>query len=165
MPQAKEEQSIELDDNQAEQKQLILFVDDNKDIITYAQSCLAPVYRVITGFNGKEALDKALKHVPDLIITDVMMPEMDGIEFTRKIKTSEITRHIPVIILSARTATESQQEGFVEGATDYITKPFSMSLLELKIKNILADRSIIQSKYKKRAFVSIDRNNLRLGGR
>jgi len=100
------------------------------------------------GKNGQEGFDLALKHMPDLIITDVMMPEIDGIELTRKIKKNEITRHIAVILLSARSAIESQREAIGEGAIDYITKPFKIDLLQLKIRSILADREMLHAKYK-----------------
>lgn len=136
---------------------LLLFVDDNADIVTYVKLNLSSAYNILVGTNGREGLDLALKHLPDLIITDVMMPEMDGIELTRALKNNDITRHIPIVLLTARTAAEAQHEALTEGATDYITKPFSIQLLELKIRNILADRKILQDKNKKNIFApSVD---------
>lgn len=136
---------------------LLLFIDDNADIVTYVRMNLSTTYNIIVGTNGREGFDLALKHLPDLIITDVMMPEMDGIELTRALKTNEITRHIPIVLLTARTASEAQYEALTEGATDYITKPFNIQLLELKIRNILADRKILQDKNKKAIFApSVD---------
>jgi len=127
---------------------VILFVDDNPDISSYVKMNLEKIYKIYIGKNGQEGFDLALKHMPDLIITDVMMPEIDGIELTRKIKKNEITRHIPVILLSARSAIESQREAIGEGAIDYITKPFKIDLLQLKIRSILADREMLHAKYK-----------------
>lgn len=136
------------DENLSGRRYVILFVDDNADISTYFKINMDSIYQVHIGHNGQEGFELAQKYLPDLIITDVMMPVMDGIEMTRKIKNNEITRHIPVILLSARSASESQREALEEGATDYITKPFSMDILQLKIRSILADREIIQAKYR-----------------
>ena len=145
------EQEAEIEDVEGkalDHRYVILFVDDNADISSYFKINMEQIYQVHIGHNGQEGFELAQKYLPDLIITDVMMPVMDGIEMTRKIKNNEITRHIPVILLSARSASESQREALEEGATDYITKPFSMDILQLKIRSILADREIIQAKYR-----------------
>ncbi|MFA9392770.1 MAG: two-component regulator propeller domain-containing protein [Prolixibacteraceae bacterium] len=142
------------ENNEASNQKIILFVDDNPEITSYVKDNLSKTYRILIGHNGEEGITLALKYIPDIIITDVMMPVMDGIEFTRHIKSNKITSHIPLIILSARTANETKVEGYVEGASDYITKPFSMNLLELKIKNVLADRIVLQEKIKQSLFTS-----------
>ncbi len=116
---------------------LILIVDDNPDVVTYITSCLESQYRVDKAENGKLGLDKAIKLMPDLIISDIMMPEMDGIEFCSKLKSDLETSHIPVILLTARSSDENIVEGFETGADDYITKPFNSEILKARVHNLL----------------------------
>jgi ligand-binding sensor domain-containing protein/signal transduction histidine kinase/DNA-binding NarL/FixJ family response regulator len=127
----------------------VLLVDDNIEIRHCIRTILSPYYTIHEASNGMEACTLAKRTIPDLIISDIAMPEMDGLEFTRHIKDDERTQHIPVILLTARDTTEHHVEGIDEGADDYITKPFHSRLLLLKIRNLLAVRETLKEKYKK----------------
>ena len=122
-------------------------MEDEIEIKAYLKSELSDEYKVETCNNGKEAYDLILRDTPDLVISDVMMPEMDGIEFTRKLKEDINTSHIPVILLTAKSSLENQMEGLENGADDYITKPFSTTYLKAKIENILRARKKLQEYY------------------
>jgi signal transduction histidine kinase/DNA-binding response OmpR family regulator len=115
----------------------LLIVEDNDDFRSFLQSCLINQYNVIMAANGKEALEQLEQHEISLIISDVMMPVMDGITLCQKVKTDLRFSHIPFIILTARAAEEHQVEGFQEGADDYITKPFNLDILMLRIDRLL----------------------------
>lgn len=115
----------------------ILFVDDNKDMLQFMSDSLSRDYRVLLAGNGVEALDVIEKEDVDLVISDVMMPEMDGIELCKRLKGDIRFSHIPIILLTAKSSEEHQLEGLNVGACDYVTKPFNMRILKLKIKNIV----------------------------
>ena len=125
----------------------LLIVDDNADMRAYIKSELIGEYQIIEAVNGAEGFEKALEHNPELIISDVMMPVTDGIEFCNNIKTNELTSHLPVILLTARNTEKSAIEGFAIGADDYITKPFSAAVLKSRIKNILQTRAMLRQIY------------------
>jgi signal transduction histidine kinase/ligand-binding sensor domain-containing protein/DNA-binding response OmpR family regulator len=118
-------------------KALILVVEDNYDLREFIITHLYDKYNVIEAGDGKTALEAARIHNPDLIISDIMMPVMDGLDLCTRIKTSIDTSHIPVILLTARDSVENQIEGLETGADDYIPKPFNMVLLEARIKNLI----------------------------
>ena len=118
----------------------VLIVDDNADIRTYLRSILQSKYRVLEAEDGKSGLDLAREHVPDLIVSDVMMPVMNGLEFCQEVKKDLISSHIPVILLTARALEKHQIEGYESGADAYITKPFSPELLLARIDNLLQSR-------------------------
>ncbi|KAA3662024.1 MAG: response regulator [Calditrichaeota bacterium] len=120
---------------------LLLVIDDNPDIIEFIKSCFEGVYRIAEAADGKAGYAQAISHMPDLIISDVMMPEMDGIEFCEKIKGDLRTSHIPVILLTAKSSEENVMEGFETGADYYITKPFSEKLLQVRVRNLLQSRA------------------------
>jgi len=122
-------------------KAVLLFVDDDRDLCLYILNVLSRSFHVITAYDGLEGWEKALKHSPDLIISDVMMPELDGLELCTRLKNDLNTSHIPVILLSARAETESYFEGYGTGADDYIAKPFHLDLLELKVKSLMENRN------------------------
>lgn len=126
---------------------LLLIVEDNPEIRTYIQQIFANDYRLITAENGLEGLDKAKKELPDLIISDVMMPEMDGITFCGKLKTDIEISHIPILLLTARTASLFKIEGLKTGADDYITKPFNPEELRLRVRNIIQSRQDARNKF------------------
>ncbi|HEY3402482.1 MAG TPA: two-component regulator propeller domain-containing protein, partial [Ohtaekwangia sp.] len=119
------------------EKNTILLIDDSRDFRSYLRDNLRNQYAILEAPNGKQGLDIAIKHLPELIVCDVMMPEMDGVELCRRIKSDSRTSHIAVILLTARTAMEQKIEGFQSGADDYITKPFSFEILESRIENLI----------------------------
>ena len=125
----------------------ILIVEDNADVRGYLNKLFSPQYQIHEAINGVEGWDKALKLTPDLIISDIMMPEMDGIDFCKKSKTSIETSHIPFILLTARASSIYRAEGFETGADDYITKPFDSELLKLRVKNLITSRKRLREKF------------------
>jgi DNA-binding response OmpR family regulator len=128
---------------------ILLVADDNSDIRSFIKYHFEPAYKVIESINGQDAWEKSLNIVPDIIVADIMMPIMDGFELCRKIKKDERTSHIPVIILTALTSKEKQITGIDEGADDYVTKPFDISLLKAKIDNILSIRKALRERFNK----------------
>lgn len=125
---------------QDEDAPTVLIVDDNADIRTYLRSILQGQYRVLEAEDGKRGLELAREQVPDLIVSDVMMPVMNGLEFCQQVKKDVISSHIPVILLTARALEKQQIEGYESGADAYITKPFSPELLLARIDNLLQSR-------------------------
>ena len=128
---------VATDDND---KPEVLVIDDNDDVRTYVRTLLKDHCHVTEARDGKSGLALARKTVPDLVVCDVMMPVMDGLEFTRQLKADTATSHIPVILLTARTLDEQQAEGYATGADSYITKPFSGKVLLTRIDNLLSSR-------------------------
>lgn len=126
---------------------LLLIVEDNPDIRLFIKHHFEPEYFLYEARNGKEGWDKTLEVIPDAIIADIMMPEMDGKEFCRKVKRDERTSHIPIIILTALSSPENQKAGIDAGADDYVTKPFDVSLLKARIDNILSIRKSLRERY------------------
>lgn len=121
-------------------KPLILIVEDNQDIREYIRSSFEDRYEVITAVNGKEGWEIAQNQIPNIIISDIMMPIMDGIELCRHIKEDMRTSHIPIILLTAKDTLQDKEEGYAAGADSFITKPFSARLLNSRINNILENR-------------------------
>lgn len=115
---------------------LLLLVDDNPEMLAFVKDTLKSSYNITTASNGMEAIKIARTQIPDLIVTDVMMPEMDGYQLCEALKKDQKTSHIPVIMLTAKASPNSELRGFKMGAIHYITKPFNPSLLEIRIKNI-----------------------------
>ena len=136
----------EAEDNNS--KELMLLVEDNQELRVFLRSIFSPIYRVIEAADGVEGRDKALKYLPDIIISDVMMPEKDGIEMTRELRADMTTSHIPIILLTAKTTIESKLEGLEYGADDYITKPFSATYLQARVENLLMQRRKLQTFYR-----------------
>ncbi len=124
----------------------ILVIDDNKEIVDYIRECLADSYEVVVGNNGEEGFELACEKIPDLVVSDIMMPVMDGIEFCRKMKAEVKTCHIPIVLLTAKGSMQDKTEGYEAGADSYLTKPFSATLLRSRIKNIIDNRKkLVQS--------------------
>lgn len=133
----------------AKAKKNVLLVEDNEDLRFYLKENLSATYLITEAPNGKVALKYAIKHSPDLIVSDIMMPVMDGLELCKKIKNDVQTSHIPVILLTARHSRIQESEGLEIGADEYITKPFSYEILALKIKNLIKLREAVQQKFGK----------------
>ena len=118
----------------------VLVIDDDKDICSILKAELLSKYKVFTAFDGNEGMKKALNHVPDIIISDIMMPGKDGFELCRELKTNIETSHIPVILLTGKTADEDEMEGYSKGADAYISKPFDLSKLMARIDSLITNR-------------------------
>ncbi len=126
-------------------RQLVLVVEDNEAIRDYIRSSLNDKFRLLVAGDGKEGLELAQKNIPDVIISDIMMPVMDGIELCKHIKGDINTSHIPVILLTAKDSIQDKEEGYESGADSYLTKPFSAKLLISRIHNILESRKLLAS--------------------
>lgn len=138
-------QAVEAIPADAITKPLILLIEDNADMREYIKGNLQSYYRIIEAVNGREGYLRALTALPDLIISDVMMPEMNGIELCAKLKSDINARHIPIILLSARNNEENYIEGLENGADDYMVKPFVSSILHAKIQNLITLRKKIRN--------------------
>src|SRR5690606_21635543 len=147
--------SIRTDFNESIQQQeleegasKILIIEDNRDMQSFLQELMVREgYEVFLAENGKVGIEKGLEIIPDLIITDVMMPIMDGFQVVQEIKSSEKTDHIPIIALTAKASFDSKLEGLTHGADDYISKPFSSDELLLRIKNQLSLQEKLRNKF------------------
>ena len=131
------------------EKPTLLIIDDNNDIRQYERTLLQDRYIVLEAADGKEGIEIAMREVPDLVICDVMMPIMDGLEFTERLKTHVATSHIPVIMLTAKNLEEHRAEGYDHGADSYITKPFHAKVLLARIDNLLKQRCLLKNIFQK----------------
>ena len=125
----------------------ILIVEDNVELRNFLSDILSESYRVITATNGQEGLDQAREYIPDLIISDIMMPAMDGLDMVKNIKENREICHIPIILLSAKSSLDDRISGLEQGIDDYITKPFSATYLKIRIKSLLHQRKELQEIY------------------
>jgi signal transduction histidine kinase/ligand-binding sensor domain-containing protein/DNA-binding NarL/FixJ family response regulator len=132
---------------EGEEKNIVLIVEDNADVRDYIKDALGSDFLYEEASNGEQGLRKALEVIPDLIICDIMMPKMDGYQLTRILKTDERTNHIPVIILTAKSAAGNKLEGLETGADDYLIKPFDLNELKIRIHNLIKIRETLQEKY------------------
>ncbi|MFC2080510.1 response regulator, partial [Bacteroidota bacterium] len=130
-------------------RDVILIVEDNHDLRKYIARNLASSYRIIEAENGVLGLDKAIEAIPDLIVSDLMMPEMNGIELCQKLKNDQRTSHIPIIMLTARADWESKMKGLETGVDDYLIKPFSTEEFSLRIDNLIQQRRKLREHYRK----------------
>jgi len=139
--------SVKLPDQISEEKKIMLLVDDNADVRYFIKSHFQANFQVLEAANGVEGWDLALKTIPDIIISDVLMPDLDGYEFCKRIRKDERTSHIPVLLVTALGSREHEIEGLSYGADDYITKPFDLVILQTKVENILSVRQSLKQKY------------------
>ena len=125
----------------------VLLIEDDADILNYIQMELAKKYIIYTANNGKEGLNQALVHLPNIIVSDIVIPEMDGLTLCRILKTNDKTCHIPIILLTAKTSMEQQIEGLEMGADAYISKPFNLMYLETQIDKLIQLRMVLKNKF------------------
>lgn len=144
------------DSDDKTEKQQILLVEDNADVLQYLSSCLSEQYRLEFALNGQQGIDKAMEQIPDIIISDVMMPEKDGFELLQILKQDERTNHIPIILLTAKADIESKLQGLSHGADAYLAKPFHPGELLIRIQNLIKIRTNLQLRYQKSRTNEID---------
>ncbi len=135
--------------------ELILIAEDNPEMASYLRDHFKD-YKVLLASNGREALNLAMEQIPDIILSDVMMPEMDGIEFCRAVKKEYLTSHIPVVLLTAKTAVEEKIEGLETGADAYVEKPFDEEYLDVVVSNLLEQRKKLRQKFSGLTAVSLE---------
>ena len=138
---------IETDVLDTDDTPMLLLIEDNADVATYIRTCLESQYKVLWAENGQLGIDKALETIPDLIISDVMMPEKDGYEVTQFLKNDERTSHIPIVLLTAKVGVESRIAGLRRGADAYLSKPFHPEELLVRLSSLLELRKKLQKKY------------------
>jgi len=133
----------------------VLVVEDNYDVREFIKDALGNDFKIEEASNGEQGVIKAEQIIPDLIISDVMMPRMDGNELTKRLKNDEKTSHIPIILLTAKSEQQSKLEGLETGADDYLTKPFDTKELRVRINNLISIRKKLQEKYSKGDFIPV----------
>ena len=141
-------------------KPILLVVEDNADVRTYIEGIVEAEYELFEASDGEIGWLKATEHLPDIIVSDIMMPKMDGFTLCEKLKTDERTSHIPVILLTAKAASQDKIHGFETGADEYITKPFEPEELKARIKNLLAQRQRLHQHFQKHGFPGFDNSKL-----
>ena len=137
---------IDSETTESDEQTRILIIEDNRDVAYYIGSQLRPKYEIFYAINGRMALEKAQRLVPDLILTDLMMPEMDGLELCRQIRGSELLSHIPIIIITARSTNEDLIRGLEAGADAYLMKPFDSDELQVRVSKLLEQRRMLREK-------------------
>jgi signal transduction histidine kinase/ligand-binding sensor domain-containing protein/DNA-binding response OmpR family regulator len=154
IPTEGEEQIVSEDSPKRGRKKTIIIVEDNEDLRFYLKDNLKGQYHIEEANNGKEGWEKIKLLNPDLIVSDIMMPLMDGVALARKIKSETLTAHIPVILLTSMGSEEKQLEGLKAGANDYITKPFNFEILASRIRNLIAQQKLLQNRFQKQIEVN-----------
>lgn len=139
--------------SQSGDKEIILIVEDNPDVRAYMREQIENDYKVIEASNGEEGIIKAKVNIPDIIITDVMMPKIDGYKFSREIRKDEKTSHIPIIMLTAKAGLDDKIEGLETGIDAYLTKPFNAKELRVRIKNLIIQRKELRKKFRRATII------------
>ncbi|MEJ2104919.1 MAG: response regulator, partial [Ignavibacteriaceae bacterium] len=141
-------------------KPILLIVEDNSDVRNYIKDILKEDYKILEAKDGEDGWNKSIENIPDLIISDVMMPKMDGFKLCEKLKTEEKTSHIPVILLTAKASGQDKIEGFETGADEYIMKPFEPDELKARIKNLIEQRERIHNHFRNHGLFDIDEERI-----
>lgn len=142
-----EEEAVTPLPNFAEDQPLVLIIEDNKDIVSFLRASLQENYKIDVAYNGQQGIDKALDIVPDIIISDVMMPEADGYTVCKTLKADERTSHVPIILLTAKASQEDKIQGLEVGADAYLSKPFHQEELEVRLQKLIELRQQLQHRY------------------
>jgi signal transduction histidine kinase/DNA-binding response OmpR family regulator len=137
----------------ADDAPVILIVEDNEELRHFIKEGLQASYKIITAQNGEEGIKRAIQGVPDLIISDWMMPGATGIDLCNTLKKNDVTNHIPIILLTAKAEQDSRMEGLETGADDYLTKPFEMMELKVRLKNLIDQRSVLREKFSRQGIL------------
>ncbi|MBN2523111.1 MAG: tetratricopeptide repeat protein [Bacteroidales bacterium] len=143
-------QNVRHDENDGEYEKSLLIVEDNVDLLEFVGGILNEDYKILKAVDGKKGLAMAVKHIPDIIVSDIMMPVMDGIQMCKKLKNNPCTSHIPILLLTAKTDQDSMLRSFKIGADDFIIKPFSAVLLKSRIQNLVNQRRKLIEKFSQR---------------
>jgi len=141
------EETEDLDEAPDSDRPQIVFVEDNADLRAFVREELADEFHVLVAANGRQGLDLARSEIPDLVLSDIMMPEMDGLELCAALKSDDLTNHVPVILLTAKAETDSRREGLETGADDYVAKPFNVEELRIRMRNLIAQRRLLAERY------------------
>ena len=150
----KEEKINEPDSSASENQEIVLIVEDNFDVRNYICELLKTEYKVIEASDGEKGILNAKDEIPDIIITDLMMPNMDGYEFSKKIRAEENTSHIPIIMLTAKAGLDDKIEGLETGIDAYLTKPFSAKELKVRVRNLIYQRKQLRKKFSKLTIIN-----------
>ena len=142
-------------------KSVLLLVEDNTGVRNYIRDNLKEEFSVLEAVDGEDGLKKSIEQMPDLVISDIMMPKMDGIELCEKLKTDERTSHIPVILLTAKATSKDKITGYETGADDYIMKPFDIQELHARINNLIDQRKKLRKHFQQEGIFSLDKKNIR----
>ncbi|MCV9389282.1 hybrid sensor histidine kinase/response regulator transcription factor [Reichenbachiella ulvae] len=148
-----EEDQYEDENGIDESKTRVLLVEDNQELLSFLKDCFNETYHIMSASNGEEALGKVHETAPDIIISDIMMPVMDGLTFCQTLKSDINYSHIPVVLLTAKSADESKIKGVETGADAYLTKPFNLTLLQKTVENILDNRNKLKDRYRNDTFI------------
>jgi signal transduction histidine kinase/DNA-binding response OmpR family regulator len=140
----------EIEDALMVERDSVLIVEDNIEMLNFIATKMKEEFTVLTATDGQQALQSALKNVPSLVLSDLMMPKLDGQQLAEKLKTDERTSHIPIVLLTAKNEPQSRLDGFKAGIDDYITKPFSTEELMARVRNLVAQRKKIAEKFRER---------------
>lgn len=143
-----EEKPVTAEKSTADNREIVLVVEDNSDVREYIREQLEEYYQVKLAENGETGILIAVETLPDLIITDLMMPKVNGFEFCREVRKNEKTSHIPIVMLTAKAGFDDKIEGLETGVDDYITKPFSVKELTVRVKNLINQRKLLRSRFK-----------------
>ena len=156
----KEKHVGEIDYMEKSELPILLIVEDNSDVRNYIKNNLDEDYRIVEAIDGVDGWNKSIEQVPDLIVSDVMMPKMDGFKLCDKLKTDERTSHIPVILLTAKASSRDKIAGYETGADDYIMKPFETEELRARVKNLIEQRKRIHEHFRKHGLFEIEEKNI-----
>jgi signal transduction histidine kinase/DNA-binding response OmpR family regulator/ligand-binding sensor domain-containing protein len=135
---------------------ILLLVEDNEDVMAYLISCLEDQFKLLIAENGQKGIEKAFETIPDIIISDVMMPKKDGFQLCEELKNDQRTSHIPIILLTARAAVEDRISGLKRGADVYMSKPFNQDQLKVQIESIISNRNKLQSRFRNLSILEMD---------